>query len=167
MCKRLDGLIATGLAHILCRSMHLRYPTSSHPATIQRDGPGLSGERARRHHSCPCHPPATSLTTHVHVTRVAPTGHDAAASVAAGAEENADDDGDDVPALAPSCPDVPAGARHFLLRPQRLTRLSVFSRARRSPRLPAPIDRACVPVADVRLRAGTRVSPRFSKGRQP
>jgi hypothetical protein len=53
------------------------------------------------------------LTPHVHVTRVAPTDHDAAASVAAGAEENADDDGDDVPALAPSCPDVPAGATPF------------------------------------------------------
>jgi hypothetical protein len=97
----------------LCRSAHPRSPTSSHPATIQRDGPGLSGERARRHRSCPYHPPATSLTSHVHLTIVALTGHDAAASVAAGAEENADDDGDAVPDLAPSGPDVPAGAPPF------------------------------------------------------
>jgi hypothetical protein len=47
------------------------------------------------------------------VTRVAPTGHDAAASVAAGAQENADDDGDDVPDLAPSGHAVPPGARPF------------------------------------------------------
>jgi hypothetical protein len=97
----------------LCRSTHLRSPMSSHPATVQRDGPRLSGERARRHRSCQGHPPATLLTPHVHVTRVAPTGHDAAASVAAGAEENADDDGDDVPALAPSCHDVPPDAPPF------------------------------------------------------
>jgi hypothetical protein len=44
------------------------------------------------------------------VTRVAPTGHDAAASVAAGAEENADGDGDDGPALARSCHNGPPGA---------------------------------------------------------
>jgi hypothetical protein len=44
---------------------------------------------------------------------VAPSGHDAAASIAAGAEVNADDDGDDVPALDPSCHDVPPGATPF------------------------------------------------------
>src|SRR5262245_3428043 len=65
----------------LCRSVHLRSPTSTHPATIQRDGPGLRGERARRHDSCSCHRPATSLTPHVHLTGVAPTGHDAAATL--------------------------------------------------------------------------------------
>ena len=45
------------------------------------------------------------------MTRVAPTGHNAAAFVAAGAEENADDDGNDIPALHPSCHSVPPGAR--------------------------------------------------------
>jgi hypothetical protein len=54
--------------------------------------------------------------------------------------------------------------RHVLLRPQCLMRLSVCSRARRSRRLPAPIDRARVPGEDVRLRAGTRISPRCSTG---
>jgi hypothetical protein len=54
-----------------------------------------------------------SLTPHVHSTIVAPTGHNAAASFATGAEENTDDDGDDVPDLAPSCPDVPAGTPLF------------------------------------------------------
>lgn len=97
----------------LCRSVHRGSPTAFHPATVPPNGPGLSGERARRHSSCACHPPETSLTSHVHVTRVAPTGHDAAASVAAGAEENADDDGDDVPDLAPSCYDVPPGTTLF------------------------------------------------------
>ena len=69
------------------------------------------------------------------------------------------------PPLTPPVLTCLRASRHFLLRPQRLTRLSGCSRARRSPRLPAPSDRACVPVADVRLRAGTRVSLRFSKGR--
>jgi hypothetical protein len=94
----------------LCRSAHLRPPTASHPATVQRDASGLKGERPRRHRSCPCHPPATPLTPRVHVTRVAPMYHNAAASVAAGAEEQAEDDGGDAPALAPSCPDGPPGA---------------------------------------------------------
>jgi hypothetical protein len=49
------------------------------------------------------------------VTRVAPTGHNAAASVAAGAEENADDDGNAIPALDPSCHGVPPGATPFPL----------------------------------------------------
>src|SRR5262245_23839516 len=98
----------------------------SHPATIQRDGPGLRGQRAPRHGSCPCHPPATSWTPHVPSTRVAPTGHDAAASVAAGAEENTDDDGDDVP-------------NPFLLRSPPLMGLLACSRVRRSQWLPAPL----------------------------
>jgi hypothetical protein len=98
----------------LCRSTHLHSPMWSHPATIPRDGPGLRGKRIRRHHSCQCHPPETSLTPHVHSTLVAPTGHNVAASVASRAEENTDDDdGDDVPDRAPSRPDVPAGAPPF------------------------------------------------------
>ena len=48
---------------------------------------------------------------------------------------------------------------HFLLRPQLLARLSAVPRARRSRRLPASIGRACSPLNDVRLRAGTFVSP--------
>ena len=158
------GFITTGSPAILCRSAHRRSLTSSHPATMQHDGPGLSGERARRHRSCQCHPPETSLTPPVHSTIVAPTDHDAAASVGAGAEENADDDGDDVPALAPSCHDVPPGATPFP--PEAATPHAPLSllKARRSPWPPAPLDRSCVPVEDARLRAGTRVSPRFSTG---
>ena len=109
----LRGLIATGSA---LTPVQIGAPALPHVVTSRDHAarcPGLSGERARRHGSCPCHPPATSLTPHVHSTRVAPTGHDAAASVAAGAEENADDDGDDVPALAPSGPDVPPSATPF------------------------------------------------------
>jgi hypothetical protein len=49
----------------------------------------------------------------VHSTLVVPTDHDAAASFAAGAEENADDDGDDIPALDPSCHGVPPSAPPF------------------------------------------------------
>jgi hypothetical protein len=52
---------------------------------------------------------------------------------------------------------------HFLLRPQLLTRISAFPRARRSRRLPAPIDRACSPLEEVRLRAATLVSQLCSK----
>jgi hypothetical protein len=52
----------------------------------------------------------------------------------------------------------------FLVRPQLLTRLSALPRAGLSRRLPAPIDRAWSPLEDVRVRAGTRVSQRFSKG---
>ena len=44
---------------------------------------------------------------------------------------------------------------HFLLRPQLLTRISAFPRARRSRRLPAPIDCSCPTLEDVRLRAGS------------
>jgi hypothetical protein len=97
----------------LCRSAHLHSPIWSHPATIRRDGPGLRGQRAPRHRSCSCHPPEMSVTPHVHSTLVTPTGHDAAASVAAGTEEDIDDDGDEVPDHAPSCPGVPAGAPPF------------------------------------------------------
>jgi hypothetical protein len=52
---------------------------------------------------------------------------------------------------------------HFLLRPQLLTRLSACARARRSRRLLASIGRACSPLEEVRLRAGTLVSQLFSK----
>jgi hypothetical protein len=52
----------------------------------------------------------------------------------------------------------------FLVRPQLLTRLSALPRAGLSRRLRAPIDRAWSPLEDVRVRAGTRVSQRFSKG---
>jgi hypothetical protein len=52
----------------------------------------------------------------------------------------------------------------FLVRPQLLTRLSALPRAGLSRPLPAPIDRAWSPLEDVRVRAGTRVSQRFSTG---
>jgi hypothetical protein len=57
----------------------------------------------------------------------------------------------------------PARSR-FLARPQLLTRLSAFPRARRSGRLPAPLDRSCVPREDERLSAGTLVSQFFLNG---
>jgi hypothetical protein len=53
---------------------------------------------------------------------------------------------------------------YFLLRPQLLTRISAFARAGLSRRLSASIGRACSPLGDVRLRAGTLVSPLFSTG---
>jgi hypothetical protein len=52
----------------------------------------------------------------------------------------------------------------FLLRPQLLTRLSAFARAGPSRRLPASIGRACSPLDDVRLCAGTLASHLFSTG---
>ena len=55
-------------------------------------------------------------------------------------------------------------SRSFLLRPQLLTRLSAFARAGRSRRLPASISRAYSPLDEVRLRAGTLVSPLCSTG---
>src|SRR5215510_8873111 len=75
MCKLLCGLITPAPPSPLCRSAHLHSPMWSHPATIQHDGPGLRGERVRRHHSCQCHPSETSLTPPVHATLVAPTGN--------------------------------------------------------------------------------------------
>jgi hypothetical protein len=64
-----------------------------------------------------------------------------------------------VPALA--CLPAPG---HFLLRPQLLIRLSAFARAGRSRRLLALIGRACSPLDEGRLRAGTLVSPLCSTG---
>jgi hypothetical protein len=52
----------------------------------------------------------------------------------------------------------------LLLRSPLLTRLSAVPRARRSRRLPAAIGRACSPLDEVRLRAGTLVSPLCSTG---
>ena len=68
--------------------------------------------------------------------------------------------------LSPTTPiltRLPA-SRHFLLRPQLLTRLSAFARAGRSRRLPAVIGRAWSPLDEVRLCAGTLVSPLCSTG---
>ena len=53
---------------------------------------------------------------------------------------------------------------YFLLRPQHLTRRSAFARVGRSRRLPASISRAYSPLDEVRLRAGTLVSPLCSTG---
>jgi hypothetical protein len=53
---------------------------------------------------------------------------------------------------------------HFLLRPQLLTRISDVPRARRSRRRPASIGCWCSPLDDVRLCAGTLVSPLCSTG---
>lgn len=53
---------------------------------------------------------------------------------------------------------------HFLVRLQLLTRISAVPRARRSRRLPEPIDRACSPLEEVRLRAGILVPQLCSKG---
>jgi hypothetical protein len=53
---------------------------------------------------------------------------------------------------------------HFLLRPQLLTRLSAFARAGLLRRLPAPLDRACSPLDEVRLYAGTLVPTLCSTG---
>ena len=114
VCGLLVGLSARGSTFNPVIDFSSRLPRHRpHPTPPLRDGSRIGDETVRWHRSCPCHPSETSLTPHVHSTLIAPTGHDAAASVAAGAEENTDDDGDDIPDLAPSCPYAPAGAPPF------------------------------------------------------
>jgi hypothetical protein len=66
-----------------------------------------------------------------------------------------------LPPLVLACLPAP---RHFLLRPQRLTRLSALPRAGLSRWLPAPIDCVWSTLEDVRVSAGTLGSQRFSRG---
>jgi hypothetical protein len=97
----------------LYTSAHLRSPTSSHPAVIQRDGAGLRGERAHGHDSCSSDSVEMLLTWHFNSIAVVPICHDAAAPFAVRAQEIANDDGDDFPGLDPSCNGVPPSARPF------------------------------------------------------
>src|SRR5262249_9546604 len=112
---------------LLCRSAHLRFPTSPHPATIQRDGPRLRGEKARRHSSCQCHPKETSLTPQCHLTSVALLAMTRPLPLLLEHRRMPRTTSMTSPPLTPPVMTCLPAPHHFLLRPQRLTHLSVFS----------------------------------------